>query len=180
VDLDRHLEAGEECAAERGVVEAGELEFRLECIGRSNREALRRVAGAHHKLPQILSRTLVLEPHRLVYAFTCDLHVANFDMEIAGSVPMQRLPERTTPYGLSRALLTSFAEEALIALFNPPFNVQSTGTRRFPASQAGDALREHGFEVAGVAFEGLPKRCRIGGPEMTIDMSTPPQAWRLS
>ena len=77
--LDRHLELGSPEAGQRGTVEGGAIEFRLEYVGKRGREALRRPAGAHHKLARILGRTLLYEPHRLVYVLPCDLYVAVYD-----------------------------------------------------------------------------------------------------
>jgi hypothetical protein len=52
--FDRHLETSSEptTGEGRGSVEGGFLDFRLEYVGRSKSESLRRAAGAHHKLPQ--------------------------------------------------------------------------------------------------------------------------------
>ncbi len=177
--FDRHLELGQDGAELRGVVEGGCLDFRLEYVGRSDHEALRRAVGQHHKLPLILGRTLLYEPHRLVYVLPCDLHVATFDPGETGRIPMQRLAVAQAEPGPSRELLTSVAEEALIAWLDPRHNRQNTGPRRFPDSKSAERLEELGFTDVGISFAELPDRFRITGEANFVDRSTKGYGWQL-
>jgi hypothetical protein len=54
---DRHLERlVKEPEHDRGGVDGGRIEFRIEYVGSSGSEALPRPAGAHHRVRSILAR----------------------------------------------------------------------------------------------------------------------------
>ena len=170
--FDRHLELGQPGAEARGSVEAGLIDFRVEYVGKRTREALRRPAGAHHKVSRILGATLLYHPNRLVYLLPCDLHVAVYESGSPGLIkmhPLGRAPEST---GLSRTLLTATAEEALIAWLGPPYNVQNTGRRRFPRSASGERLLQAGIAEVQLNFARLPQRVRIHGSRESIEHGT--------
>jgi hypothetical protein len=76
---DRHLEMADPPRVPRGQVDGGRIVLRVEYVGSSDQEALRRPAGAHHRLSTILGRMLLYEPHRLVYLMPCELRVALYE-----------------------------------------------------------------------------------------------------
>jgi hypothetical protein len=167
--FDRHLGASEDVSVDRGEVDGGEIEFRLEYIGKAQRDALRRAAGAHHKMPLILQRTLLYSPHRLVYVLPCDIRAATYDASSREeSVPMGLLAEAVTETGLSRDLLIAAAEEAVIAEFGAPENERNSRERRFPRSDAGDRLRARGIADMIIGVFGLPKNVHLRGQRRSV------------
>jgi hypothetical protein len=180
--FDRHLEDGRPKGEQRGSVEDGHLEFRLEYIGMSNQEALRRAAGAHHKIPQILSYTLVYQPHRVMYLLPCDLRVTTFDPDATdqGSIEMKHLVEAEEEYSISRKLLVSAAEDMLIAWLGAPYNVIGTRGRRFPSSHSAAQLAALGFSVASVNVQGLPPHVTIHGTNGVAGDGPSFPGWRLT
>jgi hypothetical protein len=149
---DRHLELGDADHPAHGAVEGGRIEFRLEYIGKRRRDALRRPAGAHHRVAQILAKTLLYEPHRLVYMLPCELYFVRHPSSATAAVKAQPLGPATKTTGISRGLLTAVAEEALIAWLGPSYNVQNTGARRFPRSASGEKLTRHGLRTVFIAI----------------------------
>lgn len=162
--FDRHLELGKSSDADRGTVEGGEIEFRLEYIGKAGEEALRRATGPHHKMPIILGRMLMYEPERLVYVLPCDIRAVRYGPETKDEsfelLPLASAAEST---GLSRELLISAAEEALIAGLGAPQNQRNTAARQFPSSDAGDQLAAKDIDEFFVGFAGIPERVSIEG-----------------
>src|SRR6202046_5388782 len=112
---DRHLELASPQAAQRGSVVGGLIEFRLEYMGKRRGEALRRPAGAHHRVSQILARTLLYEPHRLVYLLPCDVRVACYESPGTAPVKAEPLEVAAKTTRIARSLLSAATEEALIA-----------------------------------------------------------------
>jgi hypothetical protein len=166
---DRLVESGGELDVDRGAFEGGEINFRLEYIGKAGQEALRRAAGPHHKMPLILGRMLYLEPERLVYVLPCDIAAATFEPEPGG--PLVRVPalaEAVETTGLPRALLIGAAEEALIAALGARENRRNTGARMFPRSDAGDRLAAMGINEVVVAFRHVPNGMTIRGERESI------------
>jgi hypothetical protein len=163
---DRHLELREAPSVPRGSVHGGAIDFRLEYVGLSLSEAgaLRRAAGAHHKVPRILGRILLYEPHRLVYVLPCEIRVLLHDPEDpAANRRMLRLDEAVAAHGTDRRLLVETAEHALIALGGTSYNRRNAVRRVFPATDAGDRLRAEGVRRVLLGFWGLPERVRISG-----------------
>jgi hypothetical protein len=177
--FDRHLEDGQELEVDRGTVEGGQLSFSVEYIGRSDHEALRRVAGPHHKLPQILSRTMVYTPHLLIYAFPCEIRLAAYSPDEAGAVEALPLEEGLHAFGLPRKVIVAAAEEMLIAHLGGTRNVLSTGASAFPNSGSARGLTELGFTQAGIGFGGLPRRVRFRGKHESINIESSPRGWML-
>jgi hypothetical protein len=180
--FDRHLERGNgaDGAAQRGEVEGGFLDFRLEYIGRSGAGALRRATGPHHKLPLILNRMLVFEPDRLVYPLPCEPRIATYDPEDEEArIPMRHLAEACEEFGLERELVTAAAEEMLIAWLGANHNKSGTQERRFPKSQSAKRLRECGFTQARIGLIGLPPQMRIQGTESSAKRDTRVRSWEL-
>jgi hypothetical protein len=169
--FDRHLEVGREQEVDRGAVEGGEIEFRLEYIGKAGVEALRRATGPHHKMPLILGRMLMYAPHRLVYVLPCDIGAAVYEPEQGGppSVQVPRLVEAVESTGIPRELLIGAAEEALIAALGTAENRRNTGTRQFPRSDAGDRLAAIGIDDVVIAFRSIPERVMIRGERASVD-----------
>jgi len=165
---DRHLELGSDKAEGRGVVERGEINFRLEYIGKAEREALRRTAGPHHKVPLILGYTLVFEPYRLVYFLPCELHAAMFEPGSSGQIEVPRLSTAEEQMGLPRTLLIAAAEEALIESLGTKYNERNTRGRRFPNSDAGERLFAAGIDEVILSFLPMPQRVSIEGLRGTV------------
>jgi hypothetical protein len=181
--FDRHLEEGwpEAPSHDRGDVQGGFLDFRLEYVGKSGSEALRRPSGAHHKLPLILYRLLVREPHRLLYLFPCELHACKYDPAAESShVEMRRLKDVCREQQLDRNLLISAAEDMLIAWMGPIHNETGKKGRRFPNSKSAETLRAQGFSEAGIGICGLPPHTRIQGEGEAIEADTPGCKWSLT
>lgn len=172
---DRHLHEDYE---KRGHV-PGELQFRLEYIGKSSLEALRRPAGAHHKVPQILGRTLLEQPSRLVYFMPCGIYAGRFDAADVAQPKLSRLAEAADQTSLGRDCLIGTAEQALIAWLGTEYNVSNTRDRVFPTSSAGDQLRAAGLTQAFVGFWGLPSHLAIAGARETVERDTPFSAFQL-
>jgi hypothetical protein len=164
---DRHLELTEPPQVPRGQVDGGRIDLRVEYVGSSGQEALRRPAGAHHRLPTILGRMLLYEPHRLVYLMVCELRVALYDEAGPNPVSAGRIADVVNRYAIERTLLITAAEDALIAAIAAPYNTRNTGRRRFPASAAGERLRELGVRRVMLGFYGLPDRVRLEGSQLT-------------
>jgi hypothetical protein len=177
---DRHLERAEKGDSAHGSVEGGQIEFRLEYIGKRHREALRRPAGAHHRVAQVLARTLLYEPHRLVYMLPCDLYTARGDSSTTDPVKGEPLARATRTAGIPRALLTSVAEEALIAWLGPTYNVQNTGPRRFPRSASAETLARHGIQTVNVALARLPRNVGVRGNAGLVDQSSTAHSFSLA
>ncbi len=169
---DRHLELTQPPAVDRGRVDGGQIELRVEYVGSSEQEALRRPAGAHHRLPTILGRMLLYEPHRLVYLMACELRLALFDDERVQSVRARRISEVIECSGLERSLFIACAEDALIAAIAAPYNTRNTGRRRFPASAAGERLEYLGVRRVKVGFYGLPPRVTLQGSQLSWTCDT--------
>jgi hypothetical protein len=178
--FDRHLEEGKPLEVDRGTVSGGQLSFAVEYIGKSNYEALRRAAGPHHKLPQILNRTMVYEPHLLVYTFPCELHLAVQSPDETGEVQALPFAESLRTFDLPREAIVSAAEEMLIAQLGGARNERSTGAGAFPNSASARELVELGFVQAGIAFGGIPPHVRFCGKHESIDDKSSPRAWRLA
>jgi hypothetical protein len=167
--FDRHLEMTRELQVDRGEVQGGEIDFRLEYIGKAGREALRRASGPHHKVPLILGRTLLYDSHRLVYSLPCEIRVAIQEGHWAGA-RVELLPLGEAPQAdLHRDLWIAAAEEALIATVGAPENRRNTEARRFPQSDAGERLVAMGVEQMVLAFTGIPERMTIRGERESID-----------
>ncbi len=177
--FDRHLEEGEPPAVDRGTVEGGQLSFAVEYIGRSDFEALRRATGPHHKLPQILNRTMVFTPHLLVYAFPCELHLVAYSPDEKGTIKALPFAEALRTFSLPRETIVSAAEEMLIAWLGGARNVRSTGTGAFPNSASARVLVELGFTQAGISFGGIPPHMRFCGKHERIDNESTPRGWKL-
>jgi hypothetical protein len=170
---DRYLELAQPQDERRGQVDGGEIEFRLEYIGKRRRDALRRPAGAHHRVAQILARTLLYEPHRLLYMLPCDIRVARHDSSTTAPVNAERLDTAARTTRIPRALLSAVAEEALIAWLGPPYNVQNTGPRKFPHSASGEKLTAHGISTVNIAIAQLPDHVSVrGGTALADCMNT--------
>jgi hypothetical protein len=168
---DRHLEHARERAVDRGEVQGGHMDFRLEYIGMAHQEALRRAAGPHHKVSLILHRTLVYSPDRLVCIIPCDINAAVYeavDDETDDSVSLARLADAVIETGIPRRVVIAAAEEALIADLGAPHNERNARERRFPNSDAGDRLVSAGMQDLIVGFIGFPKRVAIHGVHATI------------
>jgi hypothetical protein len=178
--FDRHLEEGKALEVDRGTVEGGQLSFAVEYIGKSDYEALRRATGPHHKLPQILSRTMVYTPHLLVYAFPCELRLAAYSPDEAGTMEALPFAEALRAYDLPRAAIVSAAEEMLIARLGGARNVRSTGTGAFPNSVSARILIELGFTQAGISFGGIPPHMRFCGKHDLIDNESSPSGWKFT
>lgn len=161
---DRHLELDDPALFDRGTVDGGAIDFRLEYVGLSGANALRRAAGAHHKVPRILGRVLLYEPHRLVYVLPCEIRAVLFEHDDPSpDLRMRRLDEAADEYRIGRRLLTETAEHALIALGGTQYNRQNAVRRVFPDTSAGDRLRARGVRHVRIGFWGLPPRVRIQG-----------------
>lgn len=161
---DRHLERDDPPPFDRGTVDGGSIDFRLEYVGLSGVNALRRAAGAHHKVPRILGRVLLYEPHRLVYVLPCEIRAVLFEHDDPSpDLRMRRLDEAADEYRVGRRLLIETAEHALIALGGTEYNRQNAVRRVFPDTSAGDKLRAQGARRVRVGFWGLPPRVRIQG-----------------
>jgi hypothetical protein len=163
---DRHLEMADPPRVPRGQVDGGRIALRVEYVGSSDQEALRRPAGAHHRLSTILGRMLLYEPHRLVYLMPCELRVALYEEGESKPVVARRLADVVNRYGIDRALLITGTEDALIAAIAAPYNTRNTGRRRFPASAAGERLRELGVQRLMLVFSGLPDRVGLEGSHL--------------
>ncbi len=162
--FDRHLELDDPPLFDRGHVDGGAIHFRLEYVGLSGSGALRRVTGAHHKVPRILGRVLLYEPHRLVYVLPCEVRAVLYDSSLPSTdMRMRQLDEAVAEYGITRQLLIETAEHALIALGGTQYNRQNAVRRVFPSTSAGDALRAQGLRHVRIGFWGLPQRVRING-----------------
>jgi hypothetical protein len=167
--FDRHGEMARQLEVDRGEVQGGEINFRLEYIGKAGQEALRRASGPHHKMPLILGRTLLYDPHKLVYVLPCDIRAATYEPgPSAPLVEVLPLPEAVPQTGLSRDVLTAAAEEALIAAVGAPENRRNTRARRFPQSDAGEQLAAMGIEHMVLGFAGIPERVTIRGERESI------------
>jgi hypothetical protein len=177
---DRHLELVAPPPVQRGSVQGGAIDFRLEYVGLSACEALRRAAGAHHKMPLILGRVLLYEPHRLVYVLPCEIRVLMYDA--ADPSPPARLlalDEAVAAYAVDRTLLIDAAEHALIALGGTLYNKRNAVKRVFPDTAAGDELQRLGVRTVMLGFWGLPPRVRVSGaasfehdaPVMSFDLA---------
>jgi hypothetical protein len=179
---DRHLELlGEPQSLGRGAVEGGRISLRIEYVGSSGAEALRRPAGAHHKVPSILGRMLLYEPHRLVYPLACEARFAFFDEHDSERLHRAlRLGEAVEAHGVSRPLLIAVAEDALIAASGAPYNTRNTGRRRFPASMAGESLAALGTVRVRLALYGLPPRVQLSGTGSVWNLETPAISWTLT
>jgi hypothetical protein len=177
---DRHLELAIEPEHDRGSVDGGRLEFRIEYVGSSGSEALRRPAGAHHRVPSILGRMLLYEPHRLVYPLACEARFAFYDeSDPERTHKALRLREAVETFGVERRLLIGVAEDALIAASGAPYNIRNTGRRRFPASAAGEQLAALGVRRVMLGIYGLPPRVRLVGPSGSWDFESRAHVWRL-
>lgn len=177
--FDRHLEERQSLEVDRGTVEGGQLSFAVEYIGKSDFEALRRATGDHHKLPQILNRTMVYTPHLLVYAFPCELGIAVYSPDETGTMKALPFAEALGAYDLPRATIVSAAEEMLIARLGGARNVRSTGARAFPNSASARGLVELGFTQAGISFGGIPPHMRFCGKHESIDCESGQSGWTL-
>ena len=164
--FDRHVELANPPEVDRGTVDDGNIAFELEYIGKAGREALRRAAGAHHKMPLILQRTLAYDPHRLLYVLPCTINAVV--TETRENVMVPELTEAIGQTGLERDLIIAAAEEALIAGIGAPYNQQNTGARLFPNSAAGERLAAEGITSVIVAFAGIPARTTIRGERHEI------------
>jgi len=163
---DRHLDQVQPPALFRGRVDGAPIDLRVEYVGSSGRDALRRPAGAHHKVPTILGRMLLYEPHRLVYLLACEVRFASYDASTPErNVRALRLRDAVDEYGVDRGLLIAAAEDAMIAAAAAPYNKRNTGARRFPNSAAGVQLGDLGVRRVRTALYGLPPRFRISGSE---------------
>lgn len=179
--FDRHLEFGKKLKVDRGTVEGGEIDFQLEYIGQAGKEALQRATGPHHKIPLILSRTLLYEPDRLVYTLPCDIHAGTHEPKSTEPrFKLSVLAEAVAVTGLPRELLIDAAEEALIAAFVPHQNWRNTGARKFPRSDAGDRLVAQGIENMALVFGGIPKGMTIRTEEHSVDHAGRGLKFRLS
>jgi hypothetical protein len=177
---DRHLERSESAANGRGRVDGGAIRFRLEYIGKRRRNALRRPAGAHHRVSEILARTLLYEPHRLVYMLPCEIRIACYEESGSGRVKAERLEAAASTSGISRSLLSAVAEEALIAWLGPSYNVQNTGPRRFPRSASGERLATHSIGKVYVALAQLPEDISVRGDNALVDCVNSAHAFALA
>jgi hypothetical protein len=177
---DRHLELEHPSEIERGRVYGGQIDLRVEYVGSSQQDALRRPAGAHHRLPTILGRILLYEPHRLVYLMACEIRLAMFEDEQGDLVRAARLVEVTERHGLDRSTLIACAEDALIAAIAAPYNTRNTGRRRFPSSAAGERLKRLGVRRVKFGFYGLPPRVTLRGSELTWTSETGATVFDLS
>jgi hypothetical protein len=177
---DRHLELWKQPEHDRGGVDGGRIDLRIEYVGSSGEEALRRPAGAHHRVPSILGRMLLYEPHRLVYPLACEARFAFYDeADPARLHRALRLREAVEEHGVERSLLIAVAEDALIAASGAPYNTRNTRRRRFPASAAGERLAGLGVERVMLAMYGLPPRVRLVGKTESWGFETPAVAWEL-
>jgi hypothetical protein len=176
---DRHLELAPP-QEERGEVDGGEIEFRLEYIGKRRRDALRRPAGAHHRVAQILARTLLYEPHRLLYMLPCDMRVARHDSSTTAPVNAEPLDTAARTTRIPRTLLSAVAEEALIAWLGPPYNVQNTGPRRFPHSASGEKLTAHEIGTVNIAIAQLPDHVSVRGGRALADCTNTAHRFTLT
>jgi hypothetical protein len=176
---DRHLELADSAEDRRGQVEGGQIEFRLEYIGKRRRDALRRPAGAHHRVAQILARTLLYEPHRLVYLLPCDIRIARHASATTVPVAAERLDAAARTTGISRGLLTAVAEEALIAWLGPPYNVQNTGPRKFPHSASAEKLVSHGIKTVFIAMAQLPGHVSLSSGRARADSTSAAHKFEL-
>lgn len=165
---------------DRGSVDGGRIEFRIEYVGSSGSEALRRPAGAYHHVSSILGRTLLYEPHRLVYLLACEARFAYYDQSDPDRTHKAlRLREAMEAFGVDRRLLIAVAEDALMAASGAPYNIRNTGRRRFPASAAGEQLAALGVERVMLGMYGLPPRVRVVGPSGSWDSESRAAAWEL-
>jgi hypothetical protein len=179
--FDRHLETARELEIDRGEVQGAQIDFRLEYIGKSDHEALRRASGAHHKVPLILHRILLYEPERLVYFLPCDIRAATYESErSAPSVDLLPLVEAASRTGIPRDLLISAAEEALIAGVGAPANRRNVAARRFPCSGSGERLAILGMHQMFLGFIGLPHSVAIHGEQTRIECDSRAIEFRLS
>jgi hypothetical protein len=181
--FDRHLENSPEKpeAGERGAVRGGFLDFKLEYVGRSKSDALRRAAGPHHKLPLVLNQTLVFAPELLVYVLPCEPRVVVYDPEdkSSGSIKARQFQQGIEEYGLDREVISAAAEEMLIAWLGAPYNKSSTQQRRFPWSSSAKALRAASFTEAGISLVGLPQEMQVQGIQATARADMKIQKWEL-
>jgi hypothetical protein len=141
---------------------------------------LRRATGPHHKLPQILNRTMVFTPHLLVYAFPCELRLAAYSPDETGTMEALPFKEALRVFDLPRETIVSAAEEMLIARLGGARNVRSTGTGAFPNSASARALVELGFTQAGISIGGIPPHMRFCGKHEVIDNDSNPRGWKLT
>lgn len=171
--FDRHIELNDPSSVDRGEVLGGEILFRVEYIGKAQAGALWRAAGAHHKMPLILQRTLLYTPHRLVYVLPCDIRVARYDPANGdASVSMLPLSQGEVATALSRDTLIAAAEEALIAVLGAPENERNAARRTFPRSSAGDQLRVADVRELIIGFYGLPGRVALQGQRLRVTRQT--------
>lgn len=178
--FDRHIELWKPSEHDRGSVDGGRIDFRIEYVGSSGEEALRRPAGAHHRVPSILGRMLLYEPHRLVYPLACEARFAFYDdPDSTQSHPALRLRDSVEKYGVERSLLIAAAEDALIAASGAPYIIRNTGRRRFPASVAGERLAALGVERVMLGTFGLPPRVTLSGAAASWGFETRASQWDL-
>lgn len=165
--FDRHARYGEEGGVNRGSVHGGEIAFRLEYVGKSQGEALRRPFGAHHKMPVILGAILTYEPSRLVYFLPCDVFAGRWS-DPAEDTSMLPLKQASVSTRLPRELLIAAAEESLIATMGTRHNARNTRRRSFPMSHAGEQLVAEGVTEVLVGFYSLPEHVSIVGRHSTV------------
>jgi hypothetical protein len=178
---DRHLERGNPHQAKRGTVAGAIINLRIEYVGSSGQDALRRPAGAHHKVPTILGRMLLYEPHRLVYLLACTVRIAGFDRAAeADGIVAQTLADFVSDHAVERGVLIAAAEDAMIASAAAPYNKRNTSRRRFPDSAAGRKLAALGVERVVVALHGLPEQVRLSGSSRYWTSETGVLAFQLT
>jgi hypothetical protein len=178
---DRHLELTRPATTPRGRVDGGVISLRIEYVGRSGQDALRRPAGAHHKVPTILGRMLLYEPHHLVYLMACEIRIAIYDPQSAQQeIEALRINQVVDCHDIDRALLIAAAEDALIAAVGAPYNKRNTGLRRFPRSSAGEHLARLGVQRLMLAFYGLPRRVQLIGSTQSWRIDTPAVVYDLA
>jgi hypothetical protein len=178
--FDRHLDELEPPEVDRGTVEGGQLSFAVAYIGKSDYEALRRAAGPHHRIPQILSHTMVYTPELLAYVFPCEVRLVAYSPEETGTLVAFPFADGLRTYDLPRETIVSAAEEMLIARLGGIHNKRSTGARAFPNSASAQRLAELGFTEAGISFGGIPQNIRLCGKHETVDKASSPFGWKLS
>lgn len=171
---DRQLERLQSGSVSRGHVDGAPIDLRIEYVGSSSQDALRRPAGAHHKVPTILGRMLLYEPHRLVYLLACDIRIAAYDASSSERhVKALRLRDAIDQHGVERPVLIAAAEDAMIAAAAAPYNKRNTGRRRFPNSAAATRLSRLGVRRVGLAVYGVPPRVRLRGAQRTWTTDSP-------
>jgi hypothetical protein len=177
---DRRLEQLQPTTVFRGEVDGAPIDLRIEYVGSSGQDALRRPAGAHHKVPTILGRMLLYEPHRLVYLLVCDIRVAAYDARAPErQIKALRLRDAVDQYGVERAVLIAAAEDAMIAAAAAPYNKRNTGRRRFPNSAAAARLGGHGIQRVGLAVHGVPPGVQLSGTERAWTAESPAVTFEL-